>query len=237
MARYAQPTNVQDAVRMADRLAAILGRLGLPLSQARALDLIARISGLPDWDRMRAGLVRLEGAQVPIADHALTRILRLDAPDPELTLRAVEAVWRSHLTDHERSDPGLAGARSWLQAAVSAAHAWARAHRSPLTPDQLCAALEAGTGQAFLRARSRPSTILPNLLDLHAWSVLDRIEAPWAARLDACMRSVPGYDTERTLTGRSQSDRFRRSAEFRMRLTMRPLRDLIDEVRIEPVPS
>lgn len=237
MARYAQPTNVRDAVRMADRLAAILGRLGLPLSQARALDLIARICGLPDWDRMRAGLVRLEGAQVPIADHALTRILRLDAGDPELTLRAVEAVWRAHLTDHELADPGLEAAASWLRAAVLAAHAWARAYRSPLTPDQLCAALEAGTGQAFLRSRPRSSAILPTLLDLHAWSALDRIDAPWAATLDACLRSVPGYDLERTLVGRPQSDRFRGAAETRMRLTMGPLRDLIDEVRIEPIPS
>lgn len=237
MSRYAQPTNVSDAVRMADRLAAILGRLGLPLSQARALDLIARISGLPDWDRMRAGLVRLEGAQVPAVDHAITRVLRLDAEDPGLTVRAVEAVWGAHLTEHERADPALGRARDWLQIAVSGAHAWARAHRSPFTPDQLCAALEAGTGQQVLANRNRPGAILPRLLDLHVWAALDRVTDPWVLDLEAHLRATPGFDPARALAGQPQPDTFRRAAQDRMRLTLSPIRDLIDDVRNEPDPS
>jgi hypothetical protein len=219
---------------MADRLAAILGRLGLPLSQARALDLVARISGLPDWDRMRAGLVRLEGAQVPAADYAITRILRLDAEDPALTVRAVEAVWDVHLTEHERADPALGRARDWLRLAVSGAHAWSRAHRSPLTPDQLCAALEAGTGQQIIANRNRTGAILPRLVDLHVWASLDRIAASWVSDLDAHLRATPGFDPARALAGRPQPDMFRRAAEDRMRLTLPPLRDLINEVRNEP---
>lgn len=233
MSMYAQPTNVQDAVRMADRLAAILGRLGLPLSQARALDLIARICGLPDWDRMRAGLVRLEGAQVPIADHALTRLLRLDAETAELTLRAVEAVWFAHLTDHELADPGLPAARAWLRAAVCAAHAWGRAHRTPLTPDLLAAALEAGTGRGYREHRARPSPLLPTLLDLQVWALEERINAPWAVRLAACLAGVPGYEPVKPRSNAPLSESFRRAAGERMRLTMRPIRDLIEEVRME----
>lgn len=237
MSRYAQPTNVQDAVRMADRLAAILGRLGLPLSQARALDLIARISGLPDWARMRDGLIRLEGAQVPIADHAITRILRLDAEDVALTVRAVEAVWSAHLTDHERADPALGRARDWLRLAVSGAHAWARAHRSPLTPDQLCAALEAGTGQQLVTNRTRPGAILPRLIDLHVWAEFDRITAPWTSDLEAHLRTMPGFDQAHALAGRPQPDRFHQATQDRMRLTLSPIKDLIDEVRMETDPS
>jgi len=233
MGRYAQPTNVQDAVRMADRLAILLGRLGVPLTQARALDLIARISGLPDWDRMRAGLVRLEGAQVPMSDHALTRILRLDAEDPDLTVRAVEAVWGAHLTDHEKADPALPAARDWLRAAVYAAHAWARAHRTPLTPDHISTALEAGTGLGYLESRPRPSPLLPALLDLQAWSLIERVNAPWGLRLCACLRAVPGYDPDKLRAGQPQTDRFRRAAGDRMRLAMGPVRDLIDDVRME----
>lgn len=237
MSRYAQPTNVQDAVRMADRLAAILGRLGLPLSQARALDMIARVSGLPDWARMRDGLVRLEGAQVPIADHALTRILRLDAEDPDLTVRAVEAVWGAHLTEHERDDPTLPAARAWLRSAAAGAHAWARAHRHPLTPDQLCAATQAGTGRWALPYPDRRGAPHPGLLDLHAWAAQDRVSAPWASELDALLRSTPGFSPYRAATGQRQPDRFDRAAGTRVRLTFRPLRDLIDEVRMETDPS
>lgn len=233
MVRYAQPTNVADAVRMADRLAAILDRLGVPLSQARALDLVARICGLPDWDRMRAGLVRLEGAQVPIADHALTRLLRLDAETSDLTIRAVEAVWFAHLTDTELADPGLPDARVWLRSAVEAAHAWARAQRTPLTPDHLAACLEAGTGRGYRESRSRPSPLLPTLLDLQAWALSDRISALWADRLAACLSALPGYDPAIPLSGAPLPEAFRRAAEDRMRLTMRPVRDLIDEVRME----
>lgn len=234
MGRYAQPTNVSDAVRMADRLAAILGRLGLPISQARALDLIARISGLPDWDRMRAGLVRLEGAQVPAADYAITRILRLDAEDPALTVRAVETVWSAHLTDHERADLALGRARDWLRLAVSGGHAWARAHRSPLTPDQLCAALEAGTGQQLIANQARTGAILPRLLDLHVWAALDRVTDPWALDLEAHLRTTPGFDPASALAGLPQPGTFRRAAQDRMRLTLSPIRDLIDDVRNEP---
>ena len=237
MGRYAQPTNVEEAVRMADRLAALLGRLGVPLSQARALDLVARICGLPDWDRMRAGLVRLEGAQVPMADHALTRLLRLDAEMPELTVRAVEAVWFAHLTDPELADPGLPAARVWLRAAVGAAHAWARAHRTPLTPDHLSACLEAGTGGGYRAHRARPSPLLPTLLDLQAWALADRIQAPWADRLAACLAGVPGYEPAIPGSGAPLPESFRRAAGERMRLTMRPVRDLIDEVRMETGPD
>ena len=237
MGRYAQPTNVQDAVRMADRLAGILGRLGVPLSQARALDLIARICGLPDWERMRTGLLRLEGAQLPMADHALTRLLRLDAERGELTVRAVEAVWFAHLTDHERADPALPAARDWLRAAVTAVHAWTRACRTPLTPDHLCAVLEAGSGRGYLEARNRPSPLLPTLLDLHAWALLERVDAPWSAQLAQCLQAIPGYDPDRSRTGQPPSDRFRHAAGDRMRLTMGPIRDLIDEVRMETGPD
>lgn len=218
---------------MADRLAALLGRLGVPLSQARALDLVARICGLPDWDRMRAGLVRLEGAQVPVADHALTRLLRLDAETSDLTVRAVEAVWFAHLTDPELADPGLPAARAWLRAAVGAAHAWTRAHRTPLTPDHLAACLEAGTGAGYRAHRARPSPLLPTLLDLQAWALADRISAPWAVRLAACLAGVPGYDPAIPLSGAPLPEALRRAAGERMRLTMRPVRDLIDEVRME----
>jgi hypothetical protein len=237
MGRYAQPTNVEEAVRMADRLSALLGRLGVPLSQARALDLVARICGLPDWDRMRAGLVRLEGAQVPMADHALTRLLRLDAERSEHTVRAVEAVWFAHLTDPELADPGLPGARVWLRAAAEAAHAWARAHRTPLTPDHLAACLEAGTGAGYRAHRARPSPLLPTLLDLQAWALGDRVSAPWADRLAACLAGVPGYDPAIPLSGAPLPEAFRRAAGERMRLTMRPVRDLIDEVRMETGPD
>lgn len=237
MSRYAQPTNVQDAVRMADRLAAILGRLGLPLSQARALDLIARVSGLPDWARMRDGLVRLEAAQVPIADHAITRILRLDAEDPDLTVRAVEAVWGAHLTEHERGDPNLPAAQAWLRSAVAGAHAWARAHRHPLTPDQLCAAMRAGTGRRALPHPDPRELAHPGLVDLHVWAVLNQVPAPWASELDALLRATPGFSPYRAATGQRQPDRFDRAAEARDRLTLRPLRDLIDEVRMDADPS
>jgi hypothetical protein len=237
MGRYAQPTNVQEAVRMADRLAALLGRLGVPLSQARALDLIARICDLPDWDRMRAGLVRLEGAQIPMADHALTRLLRLDAETPDLTLRAVEAVWFAHLTDQELADPGLPPARIWMRAAVGAAHAWARAQRTPLTPDHLAACLEAGTGAGYRSHRAWRTPLLPALLDLQAWALADRISAPWADRLAACLAAIPGYDPAIPLSGAPLPEAFRRAAGARMRLTMRPVRDLIDEVRMETGPD
>jgi hypothetical protein len=218
---------------MADRLGAILSRLGVPLSQARALDLVARICGLPDWDRMRAGLVRLEGAQVPIADHALTRILRLDAGSPDLTVRAVEAVWSAHLTDHELADPALPAARFWLRAAVGASHAWACAQRTPLTPDGVSAALDLGTGRGYREHRSRPSPLLPTLLDLQAWALEDRISAPWAVQLDTCLARIPGYDSAIPLSGAPMPETFRRAAGARMRLTMRPIRELIDEVRME----
>jgi len=233
MSRYAQPTNVSDAVRMADRLAEILGRLGIPLSQSRALDLVARICGLPDWGRMRAGLIRMEGAQVPIADHALTRILRLDDPDVRGTVRAVEAVWGAHLTMTERADPAIQAARGWLRAAIGAAHAWALAHRTPLTADLISAALEAGTGRIYLGSRVRTSALLPNLLDLQAWSLDVRIISPWSGALEACLRDLPGYDPDLLLCGKPQPDRFRRAAGDLMRLTMGPIRDLIDEVRME----
>lgn len=237
MSRYAQPTNVGEAVRMADRLAVLLDRLGIPLSQARALDLIARICGLPDWSRMQAGLLRLEGAQVPMADHALTSILRLDAERPETTIRAVEAVWEAHLTDHELADPGIEAARSWLCAAVRAAHAWTRAHGTPFTPDFLSAALEVGTGRGYLETKARPSALLPTLLDMQAWALLEKTSASWATELMACLQAMPGYDRERVLSGLSQSDPFRRAAETRMRLTMRPIRDLIAEARMEEGPG
>lgn len=237
MGRYAQPTNVQEAVRMADRLAALLGRLGVPLSQARALDLIARICGLPDWDRMRTGLVRLEGAQVPIADHALTRLLRLDEERSEQTVRAVELVWFAHLTDPELADPGLPAARIWLRSAVEAAHAWARAYRTPLTPDHLAACLEAGTGAGYRSHRAWRTPLLPALLDLQAWALADRISAPWADRLAACLAAIPGYDPAIPLSGAPLPEAFRRAAGERMRLTMRPVRDLIDEVRMETGPD
>lgn len=150
---------------MADRLSDILGRLGVPLTQARALDLLARLCGQPDWGRMRDGLVRLEAAQVPIADHAISLILRLNERDPVLTARAVEAVWGAHLTATERADPGLAAARDWLRAATLAAHAWAAAERAPLTPDILLCALVAGEAGAPLpTGRVRPQgALMPRL--------------------------------------------------------------------------
>lgn len=222
---------------MADRMAGILSRLGVPLSQARALDLIARICGLPDWDRMRAGLVRLEGAQVPVADHALTRLLRLDAPDPAVTVRAVEAVWHAHLTDHERADPLIREAAEWLRAGTGAAWAWAAAQRTPFTPDLLGAALEAGTGRRYLDARVRPTGILPNLLDLTAW-VMDLGQgARGTEPLVDLLHIMPGYDPGLVRSGKPQSGLFARAASPRMRLTMTPIRDLIAEVRMEGAPE
>lgn len=222
---------------MADRLAGILARLGIPLSQARALDLIARICGLPDWARMRSGLIRLEGAQVPASDHALTRILRLDAPDPALTLRAVEAVWFAHLTDHELADPVLPAARKWLRAALGASHAWAVTQRTPLTPDLIASSLEAGTGCGYRQRPGRTPIPLPKLLDLQLWAISERISAPWAVRLTDCLVAIPGYDPAGLVSGHPLSERFRRAAGDRMRLTMGPVRDLIDEVRMEARPD
>jgi len=218
---------------MADRLAALLGRLGVPLSQARALDMIARISGLPDWERMRTGLLRLEGAQVPMADHALTRILRLDADKPITTVRAIDAVWGAHLTDHERTHPVLSSAREWLRAATGCAHLWAAARRVPLTPDLLRASLDVGSDVPHPAHRFEDPYRPPRLLDLHRWAIAGQMQTHWTDLLAETLARVPGFDGAAFAADRPQSAQFRQAASERMRLTMRPLGDLIDEVRME----
>lgn len=228
------PTTIEDARQMAQRIILMSRGNGKNLLQSQALDLVAQICGLKNWEALRAGLLRLEAVQMPAVERALGIALGLNLTNRTDAYRALAGVLAGRIPESAMTSVRADLVWQYLDVSLECSWHWANEHGAQLSADMLRASFVFGDGRRWAERRGEPYSFLPYLLDIIRWLHAERPNLLKTSRLEARVAAIlPGFSMPSLLRGHPQSLSVRDGAAQISAILSRPLENLIDEVRMD----